>query len=115
MFLKFPQLLPKVVHHGKHLGDILNVPLSNIFGALFQFFLNFTGWEHCNHTTGNIAKEILNEPLRQIQGTFFGKIYDFPMVFLTGTLWSHDLGHFECYKHFSHWEHCSDTNLGNFE
>jgi len=98
LFPEFTQNLPKVVHHGWNFKDILNVLLRNISGPSFWFVLSFTDWEHCDHTPGNIAKEILNEPLGKILGTFFGKIVNFPTVFLMGTSWSHDL------------EHCSDID-----
>ena len=110
---KFPRNLLKVVHYGKNYGDILNVPLWNIFGTLFQFILNFPGLEHRNHTAGEITKEIVNEPLGKIRGTFFWKIYGFPTLFPMGTSQSHDLVHFECYKHFLCWEHCKEISLEN--
>ena len=83
--------------------DILNVPLRNISGPLFWFILSFTDWEHCDRTAGNITKEILNEPLGKILGTFFGKILNVPMMFLMGTPWSHDLEHCECTRWVFAW------------
>ena len=56
-------------------------------------------WPFPDPGTGNI----LNEPLRKILGTFFGKILNDPMVFLMGTPWSHDL------------EHCRETGWENSE
>ena len=78
-----------MVHHGRICQDILNVLLGNTSGALFWCILNFTGWEHCDHTTQYITKEISNEPLGNTRGTFFGKIQGVPMVFPFGTSWSH--------------------------
>src|SRR5260370_14510291 len=40
---KFPQIIPKAVHHGWRGKDILNVPLGIILGTLFWLILNFTG------------------------------------------------------------------------
>ena len=91
------------------------MPLGNISGTLFQFIFSFTGWEHCDRTTGNTAKYTVNEPLRNIMGTFFGKILGFPMDYLMGTLQSHDLEHCECTGHFLYWEHCNEIGLGNSE
>ena len=90
---KFPGNFPKVVHHGQRCQYILNVPLGNISGTLFQFIFSFTGWEHCDHTTRNTAKYTVNEPLGNIMGAFFGKILGLPIYYLTRTLWSHDLEH----------------------
>jgi len=104
-----------VVHHGQNFKDILNVLLGNISGPLFWFILSFIDWEHCDCTAGNIAKEILNEPLRKILGTFFGKILNVPMVFLMGTSWSHDLEHCECTSHFLTQEHCRKTGWEHSE
>ena len=42
----------------------------------------------------------LNEPLRQITSTFFGKIQDLPMVYLIRKPWSHDWENCECTEHF---------------
>ena len=39
---------------------------------------------------GDTAQYTANEPLRDITGTFFGKIQDVPMVYLIRTLQSHD-------------------------
>jgi len=61
-----------------------------------SFWVLLTGNIVITHTTGNTAKNSLNEPLRNITGTFFGKIQDVPITFLMGTSWSHDLGHCEC-------------------
>jgi len=97
---KCPRILPKMVHHGRNCQDILNVPLGNTSGAPFWCILNFTGWEHCDHTTQYITQEISNEPLGNTRGTFFGKIQGVPMVFPFGTSQSHDLVHCECTDHF---------------
>ena len=40
----------------------------------FWLIFNFTGREHCNRTTEDTAKKILNEPLWNITVTFLGKI-----------------------------------------
>ena len=112
---KFPQNLLKVVQYGWNFKDILNVPLRNILGPSFWFILNFTDWEHCDHTAGNITKEILNEPLEYFLDTFFGKISDVPMMFLMGTPWSHDLEHCECTDHFLTQEHCRETGWEHSE
>jgi len=93
IYQNFPGNVPKVVHHGQKYQDILNVPLRNISGTLFQFVFSFTGWEHCDRTTGNTAKYTVNEPLGNIMGTFFGKFLGLPIYYLIGTLWSHDLEH----------------------
>ena len=45
-----------------------------------------------SHTIGNTGKYTINEPLRNIKGTFFGNIQSVPMDYLIGTLQSHDLG-----------------------
>ena len=103
MFPKCPRILPKVVYYGQICQGILNVPLGNISSALFWLVLSFTGWEHCDRTGGDITKEIVNEPLGNITGGFFGKIQDFPKIFLIGTSWSHDWEHCECTGHFLHW------------
>ena len=73
IFPKCPGFLPKVIYWGGPDGYILNVPLWVISGTLFQLILNFTDWEHCNPITGDTAKNSLNEPLKNITGTFFGK------------------------------------------
>ena len=93
VFPKFTQFLPKVVHWGRLDGYILNVPLWFTSSASFQLILGFTCWEHHDRTTGNTAKYSLNEPLRNITGTFFGKIQDVPITFPMGTSQSHDPGH----------------------
>jgi len=100
VFPKFTQILLKVVHCGGNDGYILNVPLWFISGTLFWRILGFTGWEHCGRTTGDTAKNSLNEPLRNIVVTFFGKLGVYPMYYLMGTSWSHDLEHCECTGHF---------------
>ena len=61
--------------------------------------------------TGNI----LNELLRKILGTFFGKILNVPMMFLMGTPWSHDLEHCECTSHFLTQEYCRETSWEHSE
>jgi len=86
---------------GKHLGNwktgnILNVPLWFISSTPFWRILGFTGWEHHGHTTGDTAKYSLNEPLRNITVTFFGKLGVYPIHYLMGTSQSHDLEHCEC-------------------
>jgi len=58
---------------------------------------------------------ILNELLRKILGTFFGKILNVPMMFLMGTPWSHDLEHCECTDHFLTQEHCRETGWEHSE
>jgi hypothetical protein len=73
---------------------------GNIFGTPFWFVLNFTDWEHCGHTTGDIAKDTVNEPLGNIMGTFFGEIHGLPIDYLIRTLWSHDLGNCEHTEQF---------------
>jgi len=60
MFPKCPGFLPKAVHWGGPDGYILNVPLWVISGTLFWLILNFTGWGHCDHITGDTAKTSLN-------------------------------------------------------
>ena len=103
---EYPELtqnILKVVHHERNFKDILNVPLGNILGPSFWFILGFTAWEHYDRTDGNITKEILNEPLGYFLDTFFGKIQGVPMVFLMGTLWSHDLEHCKCTGNFLTW------------
>jgi hypothetical protein len=82
IFPKFPQILPKVAHFGWNFEYILDVPLGNTSGTPFWFILNFTGWEHCDHIAGDIAKDTVNEPLRNIMGAFFGNIWNFPNNFL---------------------------------
>ena len=84
----------------EHCQEIPNVPPWNIFGTLFWFVLNFTGWEHHNHTAGNTAKYTVNEPIRNIMGTFFGRIQGLPTDYLIKTLWSYDLENCECTKQF---------------
>ena len=96
VFPKCPGFLPKGIYWGGPDGYILNVPLWVISGTPFQLILNFTSWEHCSPITGDTAKNSLNEPLRDITGTFFGKIWDVPVIFPMGTLRSHDLGHCKC-------------------
>jgi len=66
-----------------------------------------------NHADGNTAKYTVNEPPRNIMGTFFGKIQGLPTDYLIRTLWSHDLEHCKCTRHFLHWEHCNETGSGN--
>ena len=41
---------------------------------------------------GNTGKYTVNEPLRNIEGTFLGNIQGVPMDYLIRTLQSHDLG-----------------------
>src|ERR1700760_684379 len=85
-------------------GYTINVPFRIISGTPFWLILNFTSWEHHNHTTGKTAKNTLNEPLRNITGTFFGNIQDVPIIFPKGTSQSHDLEHCKCIDHFLGWE-----------
>jgi len=77
--------------------------------------LSFTDWEYCDYTAGNTAKKILNEPLGEILDTFFGKIVNFPMMFLMGTPWSHDLEYCECTDHLLTQGHCRETGWGYSE
>jgi len=100
IFPKFTRILPKAVHCGGNDGYILNVPLRFISGTLFWHILGFTGWEHCGRTTGDTAKNSLNEPLGNIVVTFFGKLGVYPTYYLMGTSWSHDLEHCECTGRF---------------
>jgi len=91
-----PRVFPKCPKSGtlwENCRDTANVPPWNIFGASFWFISNFTGWGHHNHTDGNTAKYTVNEPLRNIMGTFFGKILGLPIYYLIRTLGSHDLEH----------------------
>ena len=81
----------------------------------FWLILSFAGWEHCDHTTGNTAKKTLNEPLRDITVTFFGKFQNVPMVFPMGKSQSHDLEHCKCPDHLLTWEHCKEIGLENSE
>ena len=67
-------------------------------------------WE----TEGSL-KVSLNEPLRDIIGTFFGKIQNVPKHYLIRTLQSHDQGHCKCPEHSLHWEHCKETGWEHFE
>jgi len=92
---------------GTFYGKILDVPMVFLMGTLWLHDLgnckctdHFLTQEHCNPTAGEIAKEILNEPLRKILGTFYRKTLNVPMVFLMGTSWSHDLEHCKCTGHF---------------
>ena len=96
IFPKFTRILPKVVHCGGNDGYILNVLLRFITSTPFWCILGFTGWEHHGHITGDTAKYFLNEPLGNIAVTFFSKLGVFPMYYLMGTSWSHDLEHCEC-------------------
>ena len=50
------------------------MPLGNTSGALFWRILNFTGWEHCDHTVQYITKEISNEPLGNTRGTVIARV-----------------------------------------
>src|SRR5258705_29366 len=47
---KFPQIIPKVVHHGRRGKGILNVSLGIISGTPFWLILNFTDLGHCECT-----------------------------------------------------------------
>ena len=62
-----------------------NVPLWFTSSTPFWLILGFNGWEHCDHTTGNIAKNSLNEPLRNITGAFVGKFKISPSL----SQWGH--------------------------
>jgi hypothetical protein len=53
----------------------------------------------------------VNEPLRRIKGTFFGKIQDVPMDYLIGTSQSHDWGHCGYTGDSLCWEHCNQIGL----
>ena len=92
MSLQFPRNVPNWEHCGKKGLYILNVPVWNTSSTLFWFFLNFTDWGHCDHTIGNTGKYTVNEPLGNIEGTFFGNIQSVPTDYLIRTLQSHDLG-----------------------
>ena len=106
-------ILLKLVHYGHCDGYIQNVPLWFISGTLFWLILGFTDWEHRDCTTGDTAKNTLNESLGNIIGTFFGKIQDVPISFLTGTSWSHDLGHCECTDHSPDQGNCKEIGREN--
>jgi len=90
-----------------------NVPLWVISGTPFWLILGFTDWEHHDCITGNTAKNSLNEPLRNIAGTFFGKIQDVPINYLMGTLQSHDLEHCECTDHSPGQGNCREIGREN--
>ena len=105
VFPKYPQNIPDVDHCGWNDGEIPNVPCPTISSSPFWLILNFTDWEHCDHTGGNITKEIANEPLGNITSTFFGKIQGEPTNYLIRTLWSHDLEHCKCTEHFPSMRH----------
>ena len=96
VFPDFPENIPGWDHYDWNDGDIPNVPLGKFLVASFRLILNFTDSEHCNQTDGNTARNTVNEPLRNITGTFFGKIQDEPTTFLFRTSQSHDLVHCEC-------------------
>ena len=96
VFLDFPKNIPSWDHCDWNDGDIQNVPLGKFLVTSFRLILNFTDSEHCNQTDGNTAKNTVNEPLRNITGTFFEKIQDIPTTFLFRTSQSHDLVHCEC-------------------
>jgi len=93
-----------VVHCGGNGGYILNVPFRFTSSTPFWHILGFPGWEHCGRTAGDTAKYSLNEPLRNIAVTFFGKLGVYPTYYLTGTSWSHDLEHCECTGRFLAWD-----------
>ena len=57
----------------------------------------------------------LNEPLRDIMGTFFGEIQNVPKDYLIRTSQSHDLGHCKWPEHSLGWEHCKETGWEHFE
>ena len=106
-----------MVYHGHSDGNTANVPLGNILGTSLRLILNFTDLEHCDHTAGDITKEIANEPLRNTTSTFFGKLQGEPTDYLIRTLWSHDLEHCECTEHFPSMSHLGTSwilSLGNF-
>ncbi len=118
VFPGFAENAPKVVHHGNTGRGIPNVPLRNIFGTSFQFFLNFPGPVHWDHTAGHTTKYVLNEPLGNTTGTFFGKFQGFPMDYLIRTLWSHDQGNCKCTEHFPSMSHSGILyvlSLGKFK
>ena len=96
VFPDFPKNIPGWDHCGWNDGDIPNVPLRKFLVASSRHILNFTDLEHCNQIDGNTARNTVNEPLRNITGTFFGKIQDVPTTFLSRTSRSHDLVHCEC-------------------
>ena len=95
----FPKVSPiftKRVHYERNFKHIQNFPVRNMSDSPFWLIFYFTGWEHCDHTIGNTAKNTLNEPLRDITVTFFGKFQNIPMVFPMGKSQSHDLEHCKC-------------------
>ena len=98
-----PRVYPKFTESGSPWAEFQGhseCATQEHFGAIILVCFEFYRPEHCDHTAGNIAKEILNEPLGYFLGTFFGKILDVPMVFLMGTSRSHDLEHCKCTGHF---------------
>src|SRR5258705_12208030 len=48
---KFPQIIPKVVHHGRRSKSILNMQLGIIFGTLIWLILHLTHSRDCSHIT----------------------------------------------------------------
>ena len=82
VFLKCSQNFLKMVHCGQNTQDIPNIPLWNILIALFPCVLSFTGLVNWGYFAGDITKNTLNEPPRNIVGTFFGYILNFPTYFL---------------------------------
>ena len=80
-------------------------------GALFWFILNFTGLVHCDHIVWQIAKNILNNLLKNTVGTFFGNFLNFPNNCLIGKLKSHGLVHCKSAEHILRWGYCREIGL----
>ena len=57
----------------------------------------------------------MSEPLRDIIGTFFGKIQNVPKDYLIRTSQSHDQEHCECPEHFLGWDHCKEIGWEHFK
>src|SRR5260370_24058441 len=55
---KFPQIIPKVVHHGRRSKDILNVPLGIISGTPFWLILSSPDLEHMGPITRYTAESL---------------------------------------------------------
>jgi len=114
IFPKFTQILPKVGYCGGSDGYIPDVPLWFVSGTLFWLIFSFTGQEHHGCTTGETAKNSLNEPLRNIAVTFFDKLGVFPIYYLIGTFQSHDLEYWMNQSFFG-WENCREIGRENSE
>ena len=59
-----------------------------------------------SHMTWYIAKNIQNKPLKHILMAFCWNVQNIPVNFWFGTLWSHDLVHFEHIWHYPKPGHC---------